>query len=63
MRTGSSPLPRRGHKRHRRRKIEQGSGGKDETGESRKSGNWDSDRPIHFGPRKTRNDAKENPDL
>ena len=24
MRTGSSPLPRRGHKRHRRRKIDPG---------------------------------------
>jgi hypothetical protein len=44
-------------------KIEQGSGGKDETWESRKLGNGHPDRPIHFGPRKMRNDAKENPDL
>ena len=33
-------------------------GGKDETGESGKSGNGNSDRPRHFGPRNTRNDAK-----
>jgi hypothetical protein len=44
-------------------KIDQGRGGKDETWESRKSGNEDLNRPRHFGPRNTRNDAKGNPSL
>jgi len=33
-------------------------GGKEETLESRNWRNQDPDRPRHFGPRKTRNDAK-----
>jgi hypothetical protein len=39
-------------------KIDQGRGGKDETWESRNWRNEDLNRPRHFGPRNTRNDAK-----
>ena len=39
-------------------KIDQGMGGKDETWESRNWRNEDLNRPRHFGPRNTRNDAK-----